>query len=189
MSKELAVLHDEMRVGRRVIEITVHDRREDARVGQGVARDGDARRSLAVRVVGREEPRKASVRLAPGGLLQVVTAPVRVAIGEIRVAHNHLVLLAARHRVPRLGQVQVDPRQQLIRVRTLEELAGRRVQRLRVEGLRAGGGRRGRLSVAQLRHLGQALRVEHARVDRVCQAARVLACGRGRARGELVSLR
>jgi len=124
VGEELPILHDEVRVSGRIIEIPVHDGRQDARVRQGMSRHRDPGRRLAVRVVRREEARKAGVCLAPGWVLQVVAAAVRVPVGKVWVADDHLVLLAARNCVPRLARVEVDPGQQLARVGALKELLG-----------------------------------------------------------------
>lgn len=129
VGEKLAILHDEMRIGGRIVEIPMNDGRQNARIWQGVAGDGDTRRRLAVRVVGRQQASETGVRLAPGWVLQVVAAAVRVPVGKVGVALDHLVLFAARHRVSRLARVQIDARQQLVRVRTLEHwLGGGRVQ-------------------------------------------------------------
>lgn len=122
VGEELAILHHKVGVGGRVIKVPVHDGAQDARVGERVARDRDARGRLAVRVVGRQEARETCVRLAPARVLQVVAAAVRVTKGEAGVADDQLILLAARDRVARLAGVQVDARQQLhwLRARGLE---------------------------------------------------------------------
>ena len=120
MCKELAILHDEMRVGGRIVEVPMDNCRENARIWQWVACDRDPGRSLAVRIVWREEARETGVCLAPGWLFQIVATTVCVSVWEVWVAHNHLVLLATGHCVSGLAGVQIDAGQQLVGVRTLE---------------------------------------------------------------------
>lgn len=167
MGEKLAVLHDKVRIGGRIVEVAMHYGREDARIWQRVARDGDSRRRLAVRVVGRQEARETGVRLAPGGMLEVVAAAICVPVGEVRVALDGLVLFAARHRMPGLARVQIDPSEELIGVGALEcaDASRRRRRRRcifriarcgRLELLAAADCCRGaQLAVAELRGLSQ----------------------------------
>lgn len=125
--------------------------------------DRDPGRRLAVGVVRRKQPLETGVRLAPSRMLEVVAAAVGVPVREVWVANDHLVLLAAGDCVARLARVEVDARQQLRRVRLLEDLRGARVQLVHFR-------RRWRLSVAELRGLSEQLLARQAQVEAVREA-------------------
>lgn len=118
-----------MGVSRWIIEISVNDCGKNSGIWQRVTGDRNSGRRLAVGIIGRQQACKASVRLAPSWMLEIVAAAVRVPIREIRVANYHLVLFAPGNCVPRFARMQIDAAEQLnwLRAGSFERLQGARL--------------------------------------------------------------
>lgn len=116
MRKELSILHDHMRVGGRVVEVSVDDGGEDSRVGQRVPGDGDTWCRLAVGVGGRQQALETGEGLAPVGVAQVVAAAVGVSVSR-RSTVDVLLTLAVVHRSTRQWRVQLNGAQRHGRLR------------------------------------------------------------------------